>query len=133
VRHTYPCSDLSRRVAPYIHDHDLKEHCEFALLATFGLHGGMQEWEGIPVFPGGADAFSNDVIAKAARAWRADIVITLKDTIVFNPQAFQGLRWLPMVPIDHDPVRRWRLSAHGHRTALSPTRRTAFAPYAPLA
>jgi hypothetical protein len=28
-----------------------KAHCDLALLATFGLHGGMQEWEGIPVFP----------------------------------------------------------------------------------
>jgi len=81
----------------------LKDHCNLALLATFGLHGAVREWEGITVFPGGADNFSNDVIGKAARAWQADIVITLKDTIVFNPQAFQGLRWLGMAPIDHDP------------------------------
>lgn len=81
----------------------LKAHCDLALLATFGLHGGLQEWEGVPVFPGGADAFSNDVIAKAAKAWRADIIITLKDTIVFNPQSFAGFRWMPLVPIDHDP------------------------------
>jgi glycosyltransferase involved in cell wall biosynthesis len=81
----------------------LKEHCHLALLCTFGLHGGVQEWNGIPVFPGGADAFANDVIPKAARAWKADIVITLKDALVFNPQTFAGLRWAPMVPIDHDP------------------------------
>ncbi len=81
----------------------IKEHCHLALLATFGLHGGIQEWNGIPVFPGGADAFSNDVIAKAARAWQADVIITLKDTLVFNPQAFQGFRWMPMTPCDHDP------------------------------
>lgn len=81
----------------------LKDHCDLALLATFGLHGGAQEWEGIPIFPGGADAFSNDVIGKAARAWKADIIITLKDTIVFQPQSFAGFRWLPLTPIDHDP------------------------------
>src|SRR5512138_2547640 len=81
----------------------LKNHCDLALLCTFGLHGGMQEWNGIPVFPGGADAFANDVIAKAARAWQADIVITLKDVIVFRPDMLQGLRWLPLVPVDHDP------------------------------
>lgn len=82
----------------------LKEHCDLALLATFGLHGAIREWEGIPLFPGGADAFANDVIPKAAKAWQADIVITLKDTLVFRPEAFQGLRWLPFVPIDHDPA-----------------------------
>lgn len=81
----------------------LKEHCELALLATFGLHGGIQEWNGIPVFPGGADAFSNDVIGKAARRWNADIIITLKDALVFQPQTFNGFRWCPMTPVDHDP------------------------------
>jgi hypothetical protein len=73
------------------------------------------------------------VIAKAARAWRADVVITLKDTIVFNPQAFQGLRWLPMVPIDHDPVTPMAIERARASYRPSPTRRTAFAPFAPLA
>lgn len=81
----------------------LKEHCHLALLATFGLHGSVQDWNGIPLFPGGADAFANDVIGKAAKAWQADVIITLKDALVFNPQSFNGLRWSPLVPIDHDP------------------------------
>lgn len=82
----------------------LKDHCDLALLCTFGLHGSMQTWEGIPVFPGGADAFANDVIPKAAKAWGADVVMTLKDTLVFRPEIFQGLRWMPFTPIDHDPA-----------------------------
>ena len=81
----------------------LKEHCHLALLATFGLHGSIQDWNGIPLFPGGADAFANDVIPKAARAWQADVIITLKDALVFNPATFNGFRWLPLCPIDHDP------------------------------
>lgn len=90
----------------------IRQHCHLALLATFGLHGSVQTWtdqgrlsidEGIPLFPGGADAFANDVIAKAAKAWQADVIITLKDALVFNPQSFQGYRWAPMTPLDHDP------------------------------
>lgn len=81
----------------------IKEHCNLALLATFGLHGSIQDWNGIPLFPGGADAFSNDVIPKATKMWQADIVITLKDALVFQPQTFNGLRWVPMTPCDHDP------------------------------
>lgn len=81
----------------------LKDHCDLALLATFGLHGSIQDWNGITLFPGGADAFSNDVIPKAARIWKPDIIITLKDALVFNPATFNGFRWTPMVPIDHDP------------------------------
>ncbi len=81
----------------------LKAHCHLALLATFGLHGSIQDWNGMPLFPGGADAFANDVIPKAAKAWQADVIITLKDALVFNPATFNGFRWAPLVPIDHDP------------------------------
>jgi glycosyltransferase involved in cell wall biosynthesis len=56
------------------------------------------------VFPGGADAFANDVIAMTAQRWRADVVITLKDIHVFRPDALRGLRWCPMVPVDHEPA-----------------------------
>ena len=82
----------------------LRHHCDLALLATFGLHGARLDWEGIPLYPGGNDPFANDVVKAAALDWRADIVITLKDTFVFNPQAYEGLRWLPLTPVDHEPL-----------------------------
>ena len=82
----------------------LRHHCDLALLATFGLHGARLDWEGIPLYPGGADPFANDVVKAAAQDWGANIVITLKDTFVFNPQAFEGLRWCPLVPCDHEPA-----------------------------
>lgn len=74
---------------------------DVALLATFGHHGAIREWRpkhwpadrSIRVYPGGADSFANDVIAHYARDWKADIVITLKDSFVFRPEAMQGLRW----------------------------------------
>jgi len=77
---------------------------EVALLATFGLHGGVREWNGLRVYPGGADAFANDVIRSSALDWQADIVITLKDSFVFQPKAFEGLRWVGLVPCDHEPA-----------------------------
>src|SRR5690348_7458295 len=77
---------------------------DVALLATYGLQGARREWEGLPIYPGGADPFANDVIGHAARDWRADIVITLKDSHVFRPEAMQGLRWCPLTPVDHDPL-----------------------------
>lgn len=75
-----------------------------AFLTTFGLHGAPLEWRGIKVYPGGLDAFANDAIGPAARDWKADIVITLKDIHVFRPEAFQGLRWCPLIPVDHEPI-----------------------------
>lgn len=76
---------------------------EVAILASYGQHGYMSEFEGLPVFPAGADGFGNDVIGRVARQWRADVVITLKDVGVYHPQAFDGLRWCPLTPIDHEP------------------------------
>jgi glycosyltransferase involved in cell wall biosynthesis len=100
----HPAATSGYSVETALYARRLKEHCDLALLATYGQHGYVREWEGIPVYPGGADPFANDVIPRAAAHWKADIVITLKDSFVFNPQAFQGLRWMPMVPCDHDPV-----------------------------
>ncbi|HEX6293363.1 MAG TPA: glycosyltransferase [Herpetosiphonaceae bacterium] len=87
---------LAPRLAALGHD--------VAILTTFGLHGGSIEWQGIKIYPGGADPFGNDVIPAAAADWRADIVITLKDAFVFRPETFRGLRWCPLVPVDHEPA-----------------------------
>jgi glycosyltransferase involved in cell wall biosynthesis len=93
-------SNQTRLIAPRLAalGHDV------ALLATFGHHGAVREWQGLRVYPGGADAFANDVIAHSAQDWQADIVITLKDSHVFHPQALQGCRWVPMTPVDHEPL-----------------------------
>ncbi len=77
---------------------------DVAVLATYGLQGAKIEWGDLPIFPGGQDPFANDVIQHSAQQWQADAVITLKDSFVFRPEAFQGLRFIPMVPIDHDPI-----------------------------
>lgn len=87
---------LAPRLAALGHD--------VALLAAYGLGGGRTTWEGLPVFPGGLDPFGNDVIGPAAREWRADVVITLKDTWVYDPAKWgPGIRWCPLTPVDHDP------------------------------
>jgi glycosyltransferase involved in cell wall biosynthesis len=82
----------------------LAQHCDLALATTYGLHGDSMVRNGIKVYPGGADPFANDVIQQRAKDWRADMVITLKDLPVFRPEAFRGLRWYPLVPIDHEPI-----------------------------
>lgn len=101
-------SNQVRQFAPALAElgHDV------ALLATFGHHGAVREWHPphwpdgkvLRVYPGGADSFANDVIGWSARDWQADIVITLKDSFVFKPEAFQGLRWCGMIPVDHEPL-----------------------------
>lgn len=77
---------------------------DVALVAAYGLQGAAMAWEGLKVYPGGADPFGNDAIPRAAADWQADVVITLKDAGVYNPQTFQGLRWCPLTPVDHEPI-----------------------------
>ena len=77
---------------------------DVALLTTYGLQGAIREWEGLRVYPGGADPFANDVIKQAALDWKADVVITLKDSFVFRPDTFTGLRWCGLTPVDHEPI-----------------------------
>jgi glycosyltransferase involved in cell wall biosynthesis len=68
------------------------------------------EWEGIPVFPRGLDAYSNDVIPAYAMDWgkptdQQPLVVTLFDCWVFRGAGWDLLeRIASWVPIDHYPV-----------------------------
>lgn len=68
------------------------------------------EWEGIPVYPRGLDAYSNDVIPAYAMDWgrptgQQATVITLFDCWVFAGAGWDLLeRVASWVPIDHFPA-----------------------------
>jgi glycosyltransferase involved in cell wall biosynthesis len=124
-------------MAPY-----LAELCDLALMTTYGLQGNRLDWQGIRTYPGGADPFGNDVVQHHAFDWRADVVITLKDSFVFRPDAFAGLRWSPMIPVDHEPMppavahiarHAWQPIAYapnGHRELRRAGMDPAYAPHA---
>jgi glycosyltransferase involved in cell wall biosynthesis len=51
------------------------------------------------------DGFGNDAIRPAVQQFQPDVVITLKDLWVYQPQSWQiPVRWVPMIPVDHDPI-----------------------------
>lgn len=78
-----------------------------ALHAWWGLQGGQLTWEGIPCFPGQLDAYGNDAAPHVCKRFKADVLITLIDLWVLNPQLghIGGTRWAPLFPIDHaDPL-----------------------------
>jgi glycosyltransferase involved in cell wall biosynthesis len=78
---------------------------EACVIASFGHHGTVGEWDGFRMYPGGLDGFGNDVIGAAVRDFRADVLVTLKDLWVYRPQEWgPGVRWCPLVPVDHDPL-----------------------------
>lgn len=77
-----------------------------AMFAWYGLQGGVHEVEGFRVYPAGIDPYGNDIIGAHSRDFAADIVITLIDVWVLKQtaQSIAPAKWLPWLPIDHDPV-----------------------------
>jgi len=81
---------------------------EVTLGASWGLGGSPlnieDHGEHTQVYPLGYTTHGNDVLAQHAKHAKADIVITLYDSWVFNPSVTSQFRWCPWLPIDHDPV-----------------------------
>lgn len=77
-----------------------------AQFAWYGLQGGMHMVDGIAVYPGGNDAYGNDVIGAHTKDFGANIVISLIDVWVMREtaQKITPALWLPWLPIDHSPV-----------------------------
>lgn len=70
----------------------------------YGLHGSPVERNGIMMLPGGYESYGNDTIVADAAEFKRDIVISLIDVWVLDPNILQRVRWYPWVPIDHDPI-----------------------------
>jgi glycosyltransferase involved in cell wall biosynthesis len=92
------------------------------LSSNYGLQGApldIQEGEQKSrVLPTGYTTHGNDIIASHAKYAKADIVITLYDAWVFDPNVTARFRWCPWMPIDHDPAPPPVLNAI--RTAYQP-------------
>ena len=84
---------------------------EVAISAFYGLEGASIQWQGMNVYPRAFHPYGMDVVAQHAKDFGADIVLTLIDAWVMDPQRITatGAKWVPWFPIDHrdlpDPVR----------------------------
>lgn len=71
----------------------------------FGQQGGKFVLNGILQYPVINHVYGSDAMVLHGRDFQADVVISLQDVWVLNPQDMQQVtRWIPWVPIDHDPV-----------------------------
>lgn len=88
-------------ILPYI----VKEGYPVAEIAFFGTEGFMSEVDGVTIYPKVNNPFGDDAMIVHGKDFKADIVITNQDTWTLDPQLLsQVTRWIPWVPIDHDPV-----------------------------
>lgn len=76
------------------------------VFAWYGLHGGIWEWNGFKIYPGGPDQYGNDVIKSHTDDFAANVVVSLIDVWVMQDTAnkVKPALWCPWLPIDHDPV-----------------------------
>jgi hypothetical protein len=77
---------------------------EVAVSAFCGVNGAVVEWQGIRHYPGGMNPYGEDVISGHAAHWRADLVITLMDACVLNPQIMADLGAAHWLPVDCSPL-----------------------------
>jgi glycosyltransferase involved in cell wall biosynthesis len=77
---------------------------EIAISCFWGLVGGRLDWNGIPLYPGGVTPFGVDVAAGHCRDFNADLLLTLIDAWVMEPERWPGIPWASWTPIDHYPV-----------------------------
>ena len=60
--------------------------------------------DGTLVLPHAAHPYGNDIILGHVEATQADVVITLNDPHVFDPNVYSRFNWCAWAPIDHSPV-----------------------------
>lgn len=76
-----------------------------AICNFFGSTGGKFILDGIINYPVINHTFGSDALVHHARDFKADVVFSLQDVWVLNPQDLQHVtRWIPITPVDHDPV-----------------------------
>lgn len=94
-------AQVVRRLAAEGHD--------VAVSANYGLQAQMMDWEGVPVYPAGMDAYSQDVIVPHHEHWsRGDttrsLLLTLFDVWILRSKRLADLPLVASwVPIDHTP------------------------------
>jgi glycosyltransferase involved in cell wall biosynthesis len=88
---------------------------EVSIFAFYGIEGGVVD---IPVrdplepdvswpirhYPRAFDPWGNDVISEHMYHSGAELLITLMDTWVLDPETYGSHPWVQWLPIDHDPI-----------------------------
>lgn len=86
-----------------------KEGYPVAVINFYGQEGGMLNLENILNYPKIHDQWGMDAMINHGRHFNADVIFTLQDIWTLpleglNTLRMQNRRWIPIIPIDHEPV-----------------------------
>ena len=79
---------------------------ECAIVAFYGVEGGVLRSGNTRIYPRGQHPYGLDVIDAHTAHFNngpGGLVISLMDSWVLDPSAFRTSRWCPLFPIDHEP------------------------------
>ena len=79
---------------------------EISITALYGLEGAILQWDGIKVYPRGFHPYGQDIAAANASVEKSDVLISLLDAWVCEPDMLQmnKMRWVPWLPVDSEPL-----------------------------
>jgi len=77
---------------------------DVSIQAFYGHEGSPINWGGIPVYGRGLHPYGQDIMAAHSKNFNADIMISLMDAWVIQPELLQSTKWVPWFPIDHEPM-----------------------------
>jgi len=76
-----------------------------AITCFYGLEGGVVNMGKFLCYPKRFHPYGNDIIVPHTMSFNADIMISLMDTWVMNPEEYpKQMRWVPWYPIDHETM-----------------------------
>jgi glycosyltransferase involved in cell wall biosynthesis len=91
-----------------------RDGADVSAISNYGHEGIVREYEtshgSIPLYPRGADIYSNDSGVLSHKHWKAlnaeqpDLLITLYDVWVFQGKQWDDVNVASWTPIDHNPV-----------------------------
>lgn len=73
----------------------------------YGLEGGRIKIDGVTMYPKMASTWGEDMMIHHAKHFGADVSFSFQDIWTLDPEQLRQIkRWIPYVPIDHEPVPR---------------------------
>ena len=93
-----------------------------AVLAYYGLEGGIINYNGVLCFPKAQHPYGMDVMNAHAHNFKADAIFTLMDAWVVQAANMAPFKWIAWFPVDHDtlpPKVRDAITLANYRIAMS--------------
>lgn len=86
-----------------------REGYQTAMINFYGQEGGIFMLDGVYQYPKISHAYGEDAMISHSKHFGAHVMFTLQDIWTLDINALktliqQGVKWIPIVPIDHEPV-----------------------------